>query len=257
MCRFTGFLLGCCVLAAAVLTFATGPAFAGNVVTFSDDTFSDSNWSATKCWDTAGGQSFQAYQNIAGGNPNAYRFVSESTTGGAENVAHIYLGGTYNPHTQGSISDLDWGFDAKLISPPGKAGLGAWFILEQGADSSGHPVIFQSNAIQGESGYSSITSGNWTTFHEELMNASCWTSNQSANPGAPLNPDFSTDGGVISFGFETSSSPGSNSDLTYSAGFDNWYVDITGNVSPAPEPMTLTLLAAGGLMISRRRSRVS
>jgi hypothetical protein len=252
---------------AAVLALASGSvlAYTGsglppqvpNGATLSDDAFANSNWSAKACWDTAAGQSFQAYQGLAGGNPGAYRFISETTTGnGAENVAHIYLGATYDPATQGSFDAINWSFDARLINPPGNAGLGAWFILEQGVDSNGHPVIFQSNAIGSEAGYSKITSSNWITFHEELLSASYWTSNQLENPGAPLNPDFSTAGGVIGFGFETSSAPGSASPLTYSAGFDNWSVDIVGPMVPAPEPMTLTLLAIGGLAISRRRKQV-
>jgi hypothetical protein len=251
----------------AMLALAGGSAFAANVVTLTDSTFTDSNWSATACWDTAGSQSFQAYQNPTGGNPGAYRFISETTNGGAENVAQLYTGATYNPQTQGLVSEINWSFDAKLINPPGNAGLGAWFVIEQGVDSNGHPVIFQSNAIQTglgttEPGYSKITSSNWTTFHEELLSASYFTSDQSVNPGAPLNPDFSSAGGVMSFGFETSSAPGSVSDLTYTAGLDNWSVDIVplaepvGSV-PAPEPLTLTLLAAGALVISRRRRMAS
>jgi hypothetical protein len=225
------------------------------VATLSDGTFANGDWSYAQCYQSAGGQTFQAYQNTTGGNLGDYWFVSETTVNGAsENIAQTYLGGSYDPHTQGSIMSLDWSFDAKLITAPGDAGLGAWFILEQGVDNNGHAVIFQSNNIGSEFGDSVITSSNWSTFHEELMSASYWTSNQLVSPGAPRNPDFSTAGGVITFGFEASSDPGSGTNNTYSGGFDNWSVDINHNLDGAPEPMTLALLAVGGLLINRRRS---
>jgi hypothetical protein len=232
------------------------PAHATVVATLSDGTFANSDWSCAQCYQSSGGQTFQAYQNASGGNTGAYWFVSETTTGGAaENVAQIYAGASYDPHTQGSIATLDWSFDAKLITAPGRAGLGSWFILEQGIDKNGAPVIFQSNNIGSEHGDSVITSSNWSTFHEELMSASYWTSNQLVNPGAPLNPNFSTAGGVITLGFEVSSDPGSGTSNTYSGGFDNWTADINHNLDGAPEPMTLALLAIGGLLINRRRSK--
>jgi hypothetical protein len=246
-------MLGFAVLASLLIAV---PAHATPTpVDISDGTFAAAQWSSAKCYGTSA-QTYSVSQSTTGGNPGDYRLVSESTTsGGPENVTNVFSGASYDPVTQGAITSIDWSFDAKLITKTGSAGFGAWFILEQGVDSNHNPVIFQSNNLGAEKGEAVITSTTaWTTFAEQLMTASSWTSNQSVNPGAPLNPDFSATAAVITFGFETSSDPGSGTN-TYAAGFDNWYADVNHLDPPAPEPVTMSLLAIGGLALLRRRNK--
>jgi hypothetical protein len=235
--------------------FLAVPVHATTTSTFSDGTFASGSWSAAQCEESASGQTFGTSQATTGGNPGDYKLVSETTvSGAAENVALIYLGGSFTPATDGAITNINWSLDAELVTAPGLAGLGAWCILEQGVDQNGHPVIFQSNNINAEKGEATITSTSWATFGEQLLNSpTYWTSNQKVSPGAPLNPNFTT-GGTITFGFETSSDPGSGTN-TYSGGFDNFQVDVTHDVIPSPEPVTLSLLAIGGLSLLRRRNK--
>jgi hypothetical protein len=208
-----------------------------------DGTFSPSDWTTTKFVDTTVGQtaSFTAGQLSTGGNPASCWYITDTYALGKINTLNIYNAYSYDPSALGAFDAINYSYDAKLGKRTLNPAIGSFMVLEQGG------VVFKS-------AYNLISSTSWRTCHQELMDATGWT---NSTGGAPLHPDFSTSGGVISFGFETSNSMITSGQLTNYSMWDNWSVDIVGPIVPVPEPMTLTLLAIGGLMISRRRSRAS
>ena len=129
------------VTSVALVGLLTGPASA--LVILQDDTFADADWSAFELIDTSTNDSFvfTGEQSATDGNPGAYRRVVQSVNqSGPATItitsAHLFLGGSYDPATQGAVATLQFDFDGIGIpgGPAGAMGYGA--LVEQGGRSS-------------------------------------------------------------------------------------------------------------------------
>ena len=98
----------------------TWPAAASNttVTTFSDGTFNNGDWAATKIVDTTpdpSQSSMSAQQTATGGNPGPYLGVTQSASGtGTVTFGNIDQAAVYDPRTSGAISTIDLSFDHQV-----------------------------------------------------------------------------------------------------------------------------------------------
>jgi hypothetical protein len=210
----------------------------------SDQTFADTDWTSTKYIDTTVGHtaSYTATQVSSGGhtgvNPDPCWYMTDTYTYGKIGVVSIYNPFAYNPGTEGAIETIDYSYDGKMERLTANRAVGSYMVLMQGG------VAF-------ESASNLLLSTNWATFHQESLGATDWT-NPTGN--GPLHPDFSAGGGVVTVGIEVWNSMITSEQLTNYSMVDDLSLELTHGVS-APEPITVTLLAIGGLLINRRRSK--
>ena len=232
----------------ALAMFATSAMAAA--VSFIDGTFNDANWTPTKFIDTTPGASasFSAGQVATGGNPGSYRNTDMTFGGGVIGVSHLSLASTYNPTTHGAISTIDFFYDLLETNPPfPSAAVNYNLLLVQGGVKYGGK-LFVDNIT---------THPSWTLFSHPSLTASDFGDYTSSGAFGTASPDFSTNGGLIQFGYVTKNS--SSSTVTTHSGIDNWSV----TVHTAPEPSTLAMMLgsvgmiAGFRRFARKRSAIS
>ena len=206
-------------------------------VQFSDQTFDDSDWTAILGCTTPGQNcSFNASQQLTGGNPDEFRSVQHDFTGaGSIGVRHFANFASYNP-SAGAITSIDFSFDAAFLSsnPSSFNAVSYQFVIRQDGLVYEPFGVFSGGSVgPGLPPFSSP--GEWVSY-----GATGATESDFVASGMPNNnPDFSSSGSIIEFGYLTSNSSGfSNSKQTVS-GIDNWSV----TVNAVPEP--LTILGAG------------
>jgi hypothetical protein len=220
---------------------------AASPTTFSDGTFANANWSATKVTDTTIGQTafFSAGQN-AGGNPGPSRMTTldwaydgTSASQGIR-VAALDSNAVYNPAVSGAISSVSFSLDGSLENRSTQSAIGQRLVL------------FQSGTYYfGPEGIIPQTFDVWVTDALSGLSATDFGTLTGSN-----HPDFSAGGAPIEFGYslETFSGPAdaspSENAFFYGLGTDNFSV----TVNAAPEPATLSLcgLAVVGLLWIRR-----
>jgi hypothetical protein len=182
--------------------------------TFSDDAFTNSDWTAAKVYDTTSGQTatFSATQNLAGGNPGPYRFVVHDYGVGNIGIAHLKTTAFYSPVTNGPIASLTFAYDLRAFQVGVSAAIGYYPLLVQ----DGRYFILQAQDL--------VAVNSWRHFSHTGLTASDF---------APLDggsePDFSAGAPPIQFGFYTSNGTQSGVGHTES-GIDNW----TAVVTPVP-----------------------
>ncbi len=214
---------------AILFPLAVITAGAAHGVSFVDGTFSDSDWTMETFPTSLTGQFTE--QISAGGNPGAYKRVATINNNFTYN-AHLRTAFIYDPSVSGAINSIDWSIDFKNFSAFG-AGQGYGLVLKQSGilyrgsffATGTVPTLWQTN------GQSALTSSNFT---EGISGAT--------------NPDFSSSGSAITFGFTTNNGDGATIDI----GYDNYRVDVT----PVPEPATMAVLGLGVASLLRRRKKV-
>lgn len=195
----------------------------GGVVTFSDSTFSDSEWELTvRTLDTGG--SLSAIQKTAGGNPGSYRSVvlhnerasSGNTFSGVWGL-HRKKGARYDLKTNGSIAQIDYSEDALRFGEAGRfqaSGPAVW--------QAGQVYVWTSRFLTDESVWTKYTKDGLTSADFVLVSPS-GLSMVNINS----HPDFSANGEALEFGFfrwNTTSFGGDPSDSV--CGIDNWQVVV-------------------------------
>jgi opacity protein-like surface antigen len=231
---------------------------AAAAVTVSDSTFADANWNLTQFLGGTGG-SVTAGQVLSGGNPGAFRNLTDTLTGGGVGIVlgtNIYTPFTYSPTVSGAIASLNYIEDAACTS-------GCF-----GAGQSTGPAVLQSGKlyILGTSTVITGPSAAWaahplnglTALDFGLVNVTATTIVDNTQ-----HPDFSATGAPIQVGYfrANGTGPGGGA-YTLAAGIDNWQVTIVGAapavVAPVPTlgtlEITLLALAIGllGLSFARR-----
>jgi pyruvate/2-oxoacid:ferredoxin oxidoreductase beta subunit len=166
--------------------------------------------------------------------------MTDTYTFGKIGVVNIYGPFTYDPGTDGVIETISYSYDGKMQRLTPNRAVGSYVVLMQGGVAFGAA----SNLF---------LSTNWATFHQESLGATDFVNLAGVGPS---HPDFSADGGVVTIGIEIWNSMITSEQLINYSEVDNFSLDLTHGVSaPTPEPMTLTLLAIGGLLINRRRNK--
>lgn len=186
-----------------------------------------------------------------GGNPGAKLAFTQSACSTPEFATH-YSPFTWNPLTQGAVSSITVGWDARWTggSFQGDTRIGTGFIMRQGSHLFlGLPAI---------ANFGEVSTNSWVHFAATLTAATWCDYAVFFCTGAQ--PDYSTAGGLMEFGLETSNYCPSCS-KTLSGELDNFSVDIayTPPTTVAPEPASVALMATGlvGLAAVVRRRRAS
>jgi hypothetical protein len=221
-------------------------------VTVSDGTFLDANWNLTQFLAGSGG-SVTGGQVLSGGNPGAYRNVTDALTGGSPGLVlgtSIYTPFTYSPGVSGAIATLNYTEDAACTA-------GCF-----GQGQSTGPALLQGGKLY-VLGSSSVITGPgaaWTThalnnltaldFGRVVVTPTSYFDNTQR-------PDFSANGAPIQFGYFRANSTASVA-YTLAAGIDNWQISIAP-LTPVPTlgamELALLTIALGllGLSFVRRR----
>jgi hypothetical protein len=231
-----------------VLALALVPCRAATV--FTDSTFTLSNYTQTLYTNNTAtaGATYSVTQNTGFGNPAPSLQFDVSWT--VDTTFTIFDGlinsnFTYNPSTA-AISTIDFSLDRYVTFTSGTVILSnalANALLEQGGN-------FYSDSITGPA----FSEGTWQTVSAAGLTASsfCLYSFTTNTLDCTQHPDFSTAGGVISFGFRTGLG---HSNALGTGTYDNYSDNLSFTVTAVPEPSAYGLVAAGlaGLWFLRRR----
>ncbi|MEM7465325.1 MAG: hypothetical protein AAF387_00400 [Pseudomonadota bacterium] len=222
---------------------------AETVIGYSDSIFKDADWTteivAFSALFAAAQPSFEVNQEIAEGNPDAFRRTRTIGSNSAFSIAvgHILQIAVIDPRVD-TIQSFDMFFD--IIGLPQGAGDTGFSVYA--------PIIEQDGAYFGPTDRA-LTNGNWSAgsflglTQNDLTDYNDFTTN----------PDFSNTGGVISFGYavRAGNSNGGFDELT---GLDNWVVNATTTPAPAIIPLPAGvwgLLAAISLIFKAHRKKLA
>ena len=231
------------VKSAAIAAMLLAPDASQAVVIISDSTFNNGDWAASLIPTVPSGSSlsFSAVQQGSGGNPDSFRTIQHSWTGPGGIIAgHRFTGAGYNPSIQGAITDLDFSLDGIHIDFSGSG-------VSPGAIAFGALVSQNGNTFIAGFGIA-LQNGGWTSLAFNDLTAASISSSL----------DFSSAGGLIEFGYYTSNGSAFSGTHVTNGGVDNWQVTINQAplVAPGvPEPMTLSLLGAGLLVLGAMRRK--
>ena len=200
-----------------------GPSLLRADATFSDGTFTNSNWTVSTISSGGGGMIDFAGQVSSGGNPASYRRVDLTVNSGSSAIFAINLStiSIYNPQTQGAITTVDYSEDS--IAFTARSQSSGFCLLQNG-------TIYFANAL------SYFPTATWTTHSVTGQHFSDFLDFDGNS-----SPDFSANGAPIEFGFWREISAGGGNSFSSSTGIDNWTV----MVHSVPEPATIGLIAMG------------
>jgi len=207
-------------------------------VTFTDDIFLDSNWSATKIVDTTAGATatFIAGQSVTGGNPGSYRQVQHTYDAGIIAVGHLNLSAIYDPSVTGAIASIAYSYDLIHLNPPP-------------SQAVAYSVLIYQNGTYYRRSFDNIFPETWTSFGSGGLTAANFV---VAAGNGPANPDFSATGAPITFGYTSfNNNSGGAPGLVRLSGIDNWQVAVT----TVPLPPAAWLLATAMASVALRRAR--
>ncbi len=194
-------------------------------IVLQDGDFNASNWVSKKLTESTGDGTFTATTESSGGNPGSYRHVVYHVQGGTLMVSHVWLTG-YSPAQQGPIRVVKYSFDLKVIH--GTAGQSYQLLLYQNGTIYVAPRVHKTDGLT-----------SWVNIAApDNLGAGQFT--KIDGPGA-ANPDFSTNGATIYFGYLTNNTipqtcnmyycNPDTSPITLDTGIDNFQVTI-GRAGP-------------------------
>ncbi|MBX9608887.1 MAG: hypothetical protein K2Y51_21905 [Gammaproteobacteria bacterium] len=226
----------------AGLVFSSASSLA-EAATFADGSFAD-DWSSI----VVGTGTSVATRVTSGGNPNSYFSITNVTDPG-EFVYGIYLKTTavYTPSVEGAIASIDYDEDAKFFLGGGNRQAAGMALRQNGV-----VYILNTPAFTNSADWGPLMSSVLTPPPLPLTFAGLDAEDFSTITDASLHPDFSVNGGAITFGFFRAN----GSSNTRIAGIDNWFVRVNTVAAPIPLPATIYAQLAGVALLWHRR-RVS
>lgn len=178
-----------------------------------------------------------------GADDTAYRRTIQSTpTGQRSYVFHAFDGATFDPGQIGEINSLQFSFAFNRFDS--NAGTFHFGVVQDG-------LFFRSEI---PNRFSTSQNNVWLTdVSDELVASDFLVIEYDQTPGSVTQPDFSTNGQPISFGYISWAAPGQTASQNRVTGVDDFSVTIA--YTPIPEPSQGFLLAAmlGAVCIHRRR----
>jgi hypothetical protein len=214
-------------------------------LTLLDGSFADADWNASELLDTGGDATFSASQQLAGGNPDAFRQTSLSIPTSLQSliVSHVYQAGQYDPAALGAIESIDFSLDLRFTGGSvGTSLVGYQLLLEQGG------ALYNSlaTATAVAAGPGQGAPGPWLHFSFTGLDASDFTRLSGSGPSSP---DFSTAGSSLRFGY-LNQNTAMQIAISTTSGIDNWSVVVHS----VPEPSAGVLVAGLwlGLAFARR-----
>jgi hypothetical protein len=214
-----------------ILALALAPLPAPGL-TISDDTFAETDWSATEVLDTSGSATFTTSQQLAGGNPDAYRQTTHSIPGAGQSIilSHVFSGAQHDPASSGVIESLDFSLDVRFVGgSEGTSQVGYQLVLVQDGNHYRAPLTAGAVAL----GEGNGVPGTWSSFSFPGLSAADFTRLLGSGPETP---DFSRTGTPLSFGYLTQNTA-IDTAIATSSGIDNWSVEIH-----VPEPGAAALM---------------
>jgi hypothetical protein len=230
---------------ALLLVYGNIPASA---VTIGDGNFNSGDWSLTVFTrhipPPGAGGTVTAVRQPTGGNPDAYREVTDSVAQGNSLVLgiSIYTPLQYDPAVSGPLSPFNMSIDYHCPGCPGDGQAFGAAILQGG----NYYLSFKGNVTQG--------TASWMTAAQSFSETDFILYDDVTSYPA-LHPDFSATGAKMFFGFVTGNS---TFDFGYvvTAGYDNFQTNVQAT-AVVPVPATLPLFATGfaglGWLARRRR----
>jgi hypothetical protein len=200
--------------------------------TVSDNTFLNTDWSLTQF--TAGnGGSSTATQALSGGNPGAFRNVTDvlnaAPAGGLETIVlstSIYTPFTYTPSVSGAIASINYSEDHACTAGCFGNGQSTGPALKQGANLY---ILSSSLPITGPAlTWAPLVLNGLTAADFGLVNVT----SGGAIFDNTQHPDFSASAAPIQVGFFRANGT-FGAGYTLSAGIDNWQVTVTAAAPPA------------------------
>ena len=234
-------------LISVVATIAAGTAVAQSA---SDNTFLDANWALTQF--TAGnGGSSTAAQSLAGGNPGAFRNVTDVLNAAPVGLntivlsTSIYTPFTYNPAVSGAIASINYSEDAACTASCFGSGQSTGPALLQGGNRY---ILSSSTVVTGPS-------ATWTNHALSGLTAADFGLVNVTAGGSIFDntqhPNFSAGGAPIQLGFfRANGTSVSGPGYTLSAGIDNWQVTVAAGAPAATIVPTLSEWSIAALALA-------
>ncbi len=228
-------------LSAALGAFAlTGSAAAQECGKIVDATFVDAEWSHVEVVDTNGTATFSVMQDTAGGNPPPRQRGSHTYTNTIVREAHMYLPALHDPAFDGVISWVVFDIDFMHESFVGPCGAPSPELKLRGCLLQGGEYYTYSFPAYPVGGWEDHQSG-------ALVETDFGQITASGVIDFGVNPDFSTSGAPIQFGYASSNSTGTGP-CTATWGVDNFQVEVT-SVGSCSELTTLPDVAINASVV--------
>lgn len=216
-------------------------------VTFTDGVFAPASWTSNTIADANGvGSTSLETQILTGGNNNEYMRIEINlvaiAAGGGVFSLNRNTNAFYDPSIQGAVTHIDYSEDSRNFQPASGGNVqGTGLLIEQGGKTyiQRSPVLVMPNPGFTDWAQNSAAG---------LVASDLWEVTATGTLIASSNPDFSTSGAVMQFGFWRGASSGNFVGTDFrDAGIDNWRVVI------APSPASASLLGIGLFLSARRR----
>jgi len=219
---------------------------ASSTVIIKDGDFLPASWSHEVRFDSGFDTVNTTITQVStGGSPGSYRMIGYAMDHngtqlyGSVFILNIFEADSYTPSTQGAVNLINY-FEQQTRTGAN------W----SPALVAGQPIISQGGKIFiGPVFNFGPNDHSWTTYMDDLLAASDFVELNGMNVITSSNPDFSSSGSTMKFGYARSNSYSFDSSISHA--IDNWSFSLS--VTPIPEPSSFVISAGFlGLALIRR-----